>query len=236
MPTTTYAPAVSAPLAVIRLPGLTPYLPMWERQRELADARIRGDLDHDLLLLLEHDHVYTNGRRGDPRHLLVDDRQLAELGAAYHKIDRGGDITYHGPGQMVGYAIINLNAAGLSLRAYVRMLEQAIIQAVAGFGIEAEYVPGLTGVWVGEEKLAAIGVKVSHGVTWHGFALNVSTDLSYFGHITPCGIADRGVTSLSRLTGREIGVDEVVEPLATAFGSLLGTRVVRKWSSGLPCL
>lgn len=233
---TTFPAAVAARLAIVRVPGLSPYLPMWKRQRELAEARISGEISHDLLLLLEHEHVYTNGRRGDRRHLLVDEQRLHQLGAAYHKVDRGGDITYHGPGQLVGYAIVDLHQAGLSLRAYVRMLELAIIQAVAGFGVEAGVVPGLTGVWVGGEKLAAIGVKVSHGVTWHGFALNVSTDLDYFRHITPCGIPDRGVTSLSRLTGREVSVDEVVEPLSVAFGSMLAVEPVRTDPAGFSLL
>ena len=151
-------------LAVIHLPGLVSYLPMWERQRALAEARLQGEID-DVLLLLEHEHVYTNGRSGDRRHLLVDEATLEQLGAAYHEIDRGGDITYHGPGQLVGYAIIDLNQAGLSVRGYVRNLEGAIVQTVAAFGVQADIVPGFTGVWVGDEKLAAIGVKVSQGVT-----------------------------------------------------------------------
>jgi lipoate-protein ligase B len=205
-------------LTAIHLPGLVSYLPMWERQRALAVARQQGEID-DVLLLLEHEHVYTNGRRGDRRHLLVDEVTLAQLGAAYHKVDRGGDITYHGPGQLVGYAIVDLDQAGLSVRGYVRNLERAIVQTVAAFGVQADIVPGFTGVWVGDEKLAAIGVKVSYGVAYHGFALNVAPDLSYFRHITPCGILDRGVTSLARLTGQEITVAEVVPVYAQAFAA-----------------
>ena len=206
-------------LTAIHLPGLTPYLSMWERQRALAAARVRGEID-DLLLLLQHEHVYTNGRSGDRRNLLVDEATLEQLGAAYHEIDRGGDITYHGPGQLVGYAIIDLGRAGLSVRGYVRNLERAIVQTVAAFGVQADIVPGFTGVWVGDEKLAAIGVKVSYGVAYHGFALNVAPDLSYFGHITPCGIPDRGVTSLARLTGQQMTVAEVVPVCAQAFAAI----------------
>lgn len=217
------------PLTVTHLPGLVPYVPMWERQRELAAARARDDIG-DQLLLLEHEHVYTNGRRGDRAHLLADDLTLQQLGAHYHKIDRGGDITYHGPGQLVGYGIVNLHEAGQSVRGYVEGLEHVVIQTAAAFGVRAEIVPGLIGVWVGDEKLAAIGVKVSYGVAYHGFALNVDPDLSYFQHIIPCGITDRGVTSLARLTGRDIRVDEVVPACAQAFAEVFGFDVC--WEPG----
>lgn len=208
-------------LVVTHLPGLMPYLPMWERQRALAAARVRGDID-DQLLLLEHEHVYTNGRRGDRAHLLIDEGGLERLGVRYHKIDRGGDITYHGPGQLVGYPIIDLGRAGLSVRSYVRKLEMAIVQTVAAFGIEADIIPGYTGVWIGDEKLAAIGVKVSYGVAYHGFALNVLPDLSYFHHITPCGLSNRGVTSMAHLTDREITIAEVMPVCAQSFADVFG--------------
>ena len=216
-----HAPSVGGRLTVTHLPGLVPYLPMWERQRMLAAARVRREID-DLLLLLEHEHVYTNGRRGDRAHLLADGATLEQLGAQYHQIDRGGDITYHGPGQLVGYAIVDLAQAGLSVRSYVRGLERAIVQTVAAFGVQADIVPGLTGVWAGGEKLAAIGVKVSHGVAYHGFALNVDPDLSYFRHIIPCGMPDRGVTSLFRLTGQRPAITEVANACALAFAKVFG--------------
>jgi lipoate-protein ligase B len=224
-------------LDVVRVPGVTPYLPMWERQRALAAARGRNEID-DLLLLLEHPPVYTNGRGGRREHLLVDEAALARLGASYVEIDRGGDITYHGPGQLVGYAVVDLDRAGLSARTYVRGIEQALIRTAAHFGVEAEAVPGYTGVWVGDEKLAAIGVKVSRNVTYHGFALNVDPDLSYFGHIIPCGIADRGVTSLARLLGRALAVDEVAPVCAEAFADMIGSDLrwaAAEFASNLAC-
>ncbi|MDP9366065.1 MAG: lipoyl(octanoyl) transferase LipB [Chloroflexota bacterium] len=224
--------AVPTPRAItaVRLPGLVPYLPMWERQRVLAATRARGEVG-DRLLLLEHGHVYTNGRRGDRRHLLVDGAELRSLGAAYHEVDRGGDVTYHGPGQMVGYPIVDLGGIGRGVRDYVRGLEEAIIRGVARFGVEAVAVPGYTGVWVGDEKLAAIGVRVARGVAYHGFALNVDPDLSYFGRIVPCGIPDRGVTSLARLLGRPVAVDDVVPLCAEAFAAVFGLDL--RWAP--PC-
>ncbi len=208
-------------ITAARLPGLVPYLPMWERQRVLAATRARGEVG-DRLLLLEHGHVYTNGRRGDRRHLLVDGAELRSLGAAYHEVDRGGDVTYHGPGQLVGYPIVDLDRLRLGARDYVRGVEAALIRTVARFGVEAAAVPGFTGVWVGDEKLAAIGVRITRGVAYHGFALNVDPDLSYFGRIVPCGIPDRGVTSLARLLGRPVSVDDVAPVCADAFAAVFG--------------
>ena len=218
-------------LDVVRLPGLTPYLPMWERQRALSAARQEQRIC-DQLLLLEHSHVYTNGRGGRREHLLVDEATLVRLGANYLEVDRGGDLTYHGPGQLVGYAVIDLNAAGLGVRTYVRGLEQVLIRTVAHFGVEANIVPGYTGVWVGDEKLAAIGVRVSRGVTSHGFALNVDPDLSYFGSIVPCGIADRGVTSLARLLGRHVPVAEAAAVCAEAFAEVFDSEL--QWKESVP--
>jgi lipoate-protein ligase B len=218
-------------LDVVRLPGLTPYLPMWERQRALAAARQQQRIS-DLIVLLEHPHVYTNGRGGRREHLLVTESTLARLGASYLDVDRGGDLTYHGPGQLVGYAMIDLDAAALSVRAYVRGLEQVLVRTAAHFGVEATTSPGYTGVWVGNEKLAAIGVRVSRGVTYHGFALNVDSDLSYFGAIVPCGIPDRGVTSLARLLGRRLSVDDVAPVCAQAFAGVF--RLGLRWQESLP--
>jgi len=209
---------------------------MWDCQHALAALRARGNID-DLLLLLEHEHVYTNGRRGDRAHLLADDGMLARLGASYHPVDRGGDITYHGPGQLVGYPIIHLNDAGLSVRSYVRTLEQVIIRAVAVFGVTAMTIPGYTGVWVGDKKLAAIGVRVSDGVAYHGFALNVATDLSYFEQIVPCGITDRGVTSLAQILGQRLSIDEVLRASAEAFAIIFEREQQwMNWQAGYPDL
>lgn len=213
-----------APLEAVRLPGLTPYHPLWKRQQALAAARRRNEID-DLLLLLEHPHVYTNGRRGRREHLLVTQTTLARLGASYLEVDRGGDITYHGPGQLVGYAIVDLDRARLGVRTYVRALEQVLVRTAAQLGVAATVVPGYTGVWVGDAKLGAIGVKVSRHVTYHGFAFNVDPDLSYFGRIVPCGIPDRSVTSLARLLGHALTVDEVVPICARAFAELFGCEL-----------
>lgn len=225
------APRPGAPLDVIRLSGLTPYLPLWQRQQALAAARSRHEID-DRLLLLEHPHIYTNGRGGRREHLLVDEATLAACGARYVEVDRGGDITYHGPGQLVGYAILDLNAAGLSVRAYVRGLEQVLVQTAAHFGVRATTVPGYTGVWVGDAKLAAIGVKVSRNVTYHGFAFNVDPDLSYFRRIVACGIPDRDVTSLARRLGHPLTIDEVAPVCARAFAGEFGYDL--RWGSPDP--
>jgi lipoate-protein ligase B len=208
-------------LTVQRLAGLAPYLPMVECQRSLAVARARGEID-DLLLLLEHEHVFTNGRSGRREHLLADRAALDRLGAAYHEVDRGGDITYHGPGQLVGYPIVDLALLGRGVRSYVHAIETALVRTVAQLGIQATVVPGYTGIWVGEAKLAAIGVRVSRRIAWHGFALNVTPDLRYFDQIVPCGIRDRGVTSLARLLGRPVTVDEVAPICAEAVAGELG--------------
>jgi lipoate-protein ligase B len=147
---------------------------------------------------------------------------LARLGASYYEVDRGGDMTYHGPGQLVGYAIVDLAGAQLGVRTYVRNLEQVLIETAARFGVAATTAPGRPGVWVGDAKLGAIGVKVSRGVAYHGFSLNVAPDLSYFRHIVPCGLTGRGVTSLAQVLGRQLTVDEVAPVCARAFADVFG--------------
>lgn len=218
-------------LDVVRLPGLTPYLPMWERQQWLAAARQRNEID-DLFLLLEHPHVYTNGRSGQRAHLLVDEATLARRGACYLEVDRGGGLTYHGPGQLVGYAMIDLARAGVGVRAYVRGLEQVLMRTAAHFGVEATTSPGYTGVWVGDEKLAAIGVRVRRGVTYHGFALNVDPDLSCFEAIVPCGISDRGVTSLACLVGHHVMTAEVATVCVEEFAGVF--ELALRWRASIP--
>lgn len=194
----------------VRRLGVMPYAEALALQRQLVEDRREGRIG-DVLLLVEHPHVLTLGVRGDGgrSHILATDDVLASRSVEVFETGRGGDITYHGPGQIVGYPIIDLKPDRCDVHRYVRDLEEVLIRVAADYGLEAERVPGLTGVWVRGEKVAAIGVRIARWITSHGFALNVTTDLDYFGLIVPCGIADRGVTSLSRLLGRPIDRAEV---------------------------
>jgi lipoate-protein ligase B len=205
--------------------GLISYADATALQKSLVAAR-KADAVPDLLLLCEHPHVITLGRNGQSEHLQASDHVLRQMGVEFHSSDRGGDITYHGPGQIVGYPILQLGAIRRDVVWYVRMLEEAMIRATADFGIAARRVDGKTGVWVdangGEEKLAAIGVHISRWVTSHGFAFNVSTDLRYFDLIVPCGIAGCRVTSLERSLGRPVRCDEVASRIAAHFGEIFG--------------
>jgi lipoyl(octanoyl) transferase len=204
--------------------GTVPYQPTWELQDELAAQR-RARRIGDRLLLLEHFPVYTIGRGGDEANLLAGPQRLRELGAEFVRIDRGGDVTFHGPGQLVAYPIVELHDP-LDLRRYVRALESAIIGTAGAFGVEAHRIEGLTGVWVGgERKLAAIGVRVKRGVTTHGLALNVNTDLGWFAEMVPCGIHDKEVTSLARELGRPVPMEEVEERLADALAAGFGVSL-----------
>lgn len=198
-------------------PGVVPYLEAFELQHRLVEAR-REDRIDDVLLLLEHPAVYTMGKRTDPSNLLWDAHQRAAHGIELVEVDRGGDVTYHGPGQLVGYPIVRL-ASIRSVVDYVRALEQVLIDALATFGVEAGRSEGYTGVWVDDAKIAAIGVRVASGaITSHGFALNVTTELSDFAGIIPCGIADRDVCSLASL-GVAATFDTVAERVAAAFAT-----------------
>lgn len=177
--------------------GVVEYRRAWQLQTNLVDA-VHGRRQPNTLLLLEHPHVYTRGRLSSPEHLPLTERQLREQGIDVVETDRGGQVTYHGPGQLVAYPIVNLRDWGGPLK-YVRTLERVIIDALADFGIGAGVEPGRTGVWVGQAKVAAIGVKISRGIAHHGFAINIAPDLSKFAQIVPCGITDRGVTSMAQL-------------------------------------
>ena len=204
--------------------GTVAYRPAWELQDELADQR-RGRRIGDRLLLLEHFPVYTIGRGGDQANLLATPERLREIGAELIRIDRGGDITYHGPGQTVAYPIVELRDP-LDLRRYVRILEEAVIDTARAFGVASARLEGQPGIWIdGERKLAAIGVRVRRGVTTHGLALNVSTDLKWFDEMIPCGIPDKGVTSLARELGTAMPMEAVEDELARQLARHLGLRM-----------
>ena len=198
----------------LRQLGRVDYASALQLQQQLASRRKQG-LIPDQLLLLEHPHVITMGRNGHMENLLANHDILARAGIAFFPTDRGGDVTYHGPGQLVGYPILDLRDWQRDVGAYVRAVEETIIATLAEYGIEAGRIPKLTGVWVGERKIAAIGVHLSRWVTSHGFALNVSTDLSYFQYIVPCGLT-RPVTSMAAL-GVRASLDEVGAKLAVHF-------------------
>src|SRR6266850_844320 len=203
--------------------GLTGYADAWTLQKRVVAAR-KANAIEDVLLLCEHPHVITQGRNGKREHLLASEHVLRQKGVEFHTTDRGGDLTYHGPGQIVGYPILNLGAIRRDVVWYVRQLEEAMIRATAELGIEARREPGKTGIWVGQaamaEKLAAIGVHISRWVTSHGFAYNVATDLRYFELIVPCGIAQRKTTSLEKVLGRSVPIADIKPILANHLGEI----------------
>lgn len=209
--------------------GTVDYASALALQRDLVARHQRGEIP-DVLLLLEHPHVITLGRNGKPEHLLAAEEHLRRAGIEFHATDRGGDITYHGPGQLVGYPILDLRNWKRDVVEYLRTLEQVLIDALADFDISALRAPGMTGVWVrspSAAKVAALGVHISRWVTSHGFALNVSTDLSYFQYIVPCGLADRAVTSMERLLGISPARDAVVAAVVKHFGDIFGRSMTQ---------
>ncbi len=208
------------PLEIHRL-GVVPYAAASELQAALVEQRRAGSTP-DRLLLLQHPPVITLGvnARTSREHIVASEERLRRLEIAVHETGRGGDVTYHGPGQIVGYPVIDLRPDRRDVHRYVRDIEEVLIRTSAVFDVEARRVPGLTGVWVGDEKLGAIGVRISRWVTSHGFAFNVSTDLSHFRLIVPCGLHERDVTSLDQLLGRAVPVSTVEDALAEQFADV----------------
>lgn len=206
--------------------GREAYRSTWARQLELHGQRRRGAAP-DTLILVEHEPVITLGRQGDNANLIAPQSELSAAGIELVRIERGGDITYHGPGQLVGYPIIGLRERGLSVHAFVALIECALIMVAAEFGVAARREQGLTGVWAetprGLEKLAAIGIAVQGGVSFHGFAFNVRTDLSQFSRIVPCGITEHGVCSLQTLLGQDVELEDLLRPVERAFNHCFGT-------------
>ena len=204
--------------------GSVPYRQAWDLQRSLVD-QVRAGETQDTLLLLEHPHVYTMGRKGTAEHLLWDEAERERRAVDLVWSDRGGDATYHGPGQLVGYPIIDLARHGLDLLVYLRSLEGSLIAYLAELGLQGAAVPGLTGVWVGDAKVGAIGVKFNGGVVSHGFALNLTTELEYFEGIVPCGHADRRPTSVEVVVGRQISSEGAALDFGRHFGQAFGATL-----------
>jgi len=212
-----------SPCQIIRL-GTVEYRRAWELQVELA-TKVRDGAQPNTLLLLEHSPVYTKGRLSKPEHILLSDEELRQNGIGLYEADRGGQVTFHGPGQLVAYPVVDLRQWGGPVK-YVRTLERIIVDSLADFKITAETIDGITGVWVGGAKIAAIGVKISRGVAYHGFAINVTTDLSYYSHIVPCGIPDRPVTSVAQVLGEDVDMEMAQYSLAYQFGKGMGFGMV----------
>ena len=212
-----------------------PYVAALDLQRAVARARISGALRQDALLLVEHPPVVTLGRTAKPANLIVSGQSLAERGVELHEVERGGDVTFHGPGQLVGYPIVDLKRHRQDLHWYLRQVEQALIDTIAEFGIEGERSTGYTGVWTGGRKIASIGVHARDWVTWHGFALNVATELSWFDLIVPCGIAGVDMTSIARETARgAVPLAAVEDAAARSFGTVFGLVPVERAVTSFP--
>lgn len=207
--------------------GAVSYSDALELQMRICNLKKRGFQD-DVLLLLEHPPTITLGRNANAGNLLVSEEHLKTLGVTLWNVDRGGDITFHGPGQLVGYPLLSLGPGERDVHGYMRNLEESLIRLLAGYGIESTRNSGFTGVWTGRGKIAAMGVHISRWITRHGFALNVRTDLSYYSLIVPCGIVGKGVTSVERLIGRAPELSEVAKRYISEFGSVFGRIMVQK--------
>jgi len=209
-------------LLVLEL-GRVSYTQAWELQHSLVKARQEGRAD-DILVLLEHDPVITLGRSADARHVLASAKALQRLGIQVQRIERGGDVTYHGPGQLVGYPILHLASLHLGVSDYMRALEQVLLETLADLGLPAHRQAGVVGVWVGKAKIASLGARVERGVTYHGFALNVNTNLEHFELIVPCGLEGVSVTSMERELGRPVEMPLVRRSVIRKFGQVFGMR------------
>ncbi len=225
--------------------GLADYQQAWDYQEKLFQQLIAAKLNKrnaetavtiektiSYLLFCEHPHVYTIGKSGNEKHLLLNQNQLAEKNATYYKINRGGDITYHGPGQIVGYPILNLDNFFTDIHKYLRFIEEVIIRTLADYNLSAQRYEGYTGVWLDVDnpakarKICAIGVRTSRWVTMHGWALNVNTDVSYFNNIIPCGITDKAVTSLEKELGKKLDLNEVKSKLKKHFAQVFECEII----------
>lgn len=230
---------METPLVRVRDLGLLDYKDAWDLQesllKESVDLKVSnrsnesGLIPINHLLFCEHPHVYTLGKSGKPEHLLLDEGQLAKVSATYYKINRGGDITYHGPGQLVMYPIIDLEQFFTDIHKYLRFLEEAVILTLHDYGIQADRYDGLTGVWIepnttSARKICAMGVKCSRWITMHGIGFNINSDLSYFSNIVPCGIDDKAVTSLEKELGRKVSMEEVKHRLLTHMEMIFGFK------------
>lgn len=217
--------------------GFSSYRQVWDLQKNIQKRLIENKLEardnidfhnkyKDVLLFVEHPHVYTLGKSGNRANLLKGDDELRVIDAEFVPNDRGGDITYHGPGQVVCYPILDLDRYFTDIHKYLRLLEEVIIRVCDQYDLQATRIEGLTGVWVDQKKVCAMGIRCSRWVTMHGFALNVNTDLSYFNHIVPCGISDKAVTSLTELTGRKLDINEVKSLILKHFGDVFGVEYI----------
>lgn len=223
--------------------GIGEYQSVWDYQQQLFDSIIQTKADNrenntsietpNHLLFVEHPHVYTLGKSGDTHNMLLSETMLKQINASFVKIDRGGDITYHGPGQLVGYPIVDLDNFDLDIRSYIFKLEEAIIKVLAEYNITGTRADNATGVWLDAgtptmRKIAAIGVRTSRWVTMHGFAFNINTDLNYFNYINPCGFTDKGVTSLAKETGQEISMEDIKRKIQLYLAEEFGAEVLVK--------
>ena len=205
-------------LNIINL-GILDYREAHQLQKRLLQEHLDG-IGNDTLLLLQHNPVITIGRSGSKSNILLPESSLRALGIEVYEIERGGDVTYHGPGQLTGYPIINLQNFRKDVHWYLRQLEEVIIRVLMEYGITGERIDGYTGVWVGDEKIAAIGISVRRWITFHGFAFNIHPDMSHFQMITPCGITDKGVTSLEKLLGHSVDIDKIADSIASVFAEV----------------
>lgn len=221
--------------------GLIDYKEAWDYQEKLFADNIQRKIDkrnnvpteetENYLIFCQHPHVYTLGKSGDANHLLLNDEFLKQIDATYYKINRGGDITYHGPGQLIMYPIFDLDYFFTDIHKYMRFLEEAVIQTLAHYGIESERSTGFTGVWLDTDKptarkICAMGVRSSRWVTMHGIGFNINSNLDYFNHIVPCGITDKGVTSLAKELGRNVEIDEVIGVLKDKMATLFNFELI----------